>query len=189
MRPLLRIISRQCGVVTPVPPWRPCRSGRRVLVQSARIGGSLKPQGAEQPLPAGRTPAGWSHHDTLDRWQISGLGRNLRRYAGPFIYYHLNKTPRAVADTAEVKKRSNYSSLPRCYNFQPFAVETTLALEASSRQFLKTIGRRIARATADNREHFYLLQHLSILIQRFNAAAVFGSLRPIEALFQPWTMF
>ena len=44
----------------------------------------------------------------------------------------------------------------------------------SSRSFLKELGRRVTAETGEARETSYLLQRLSVAIQRGNAAAVLG---------------
>jgi len=41
--------------------------------------------------------------------------------------------------------------------------------------FLCELGRRIAQCTDDHRESAFLLQRLSVLIQRYNAVAVLGT--------------
>ena len=41
--------------------------------------------------------------------------------------------------------------------------------------FLNDLGRRITQSTDDHRESAFLFQRLSMLIQRYNAVAVFGT--------------
>ena len=48
------------------------------------------------------------------------------------------------------------------------------AIGPSSRSFLKELGRRVTAETGEARETSYLLQRLSVAIQRGNAAAVLG---------------
>jgi len=42
--------------------------------------------------------------------------------------------------------------------------------------FLSDLGRRITQSTDDHRESSFLFQRLSMLIQRYNAVAVLGTL-------------
>jgi len=41
--------------------------------------------------------------------------------------------------------------------------------------FLSDLGRRITQSTYDHRESAFLFQRFSMLIQRYNAVAVFGT--------------
>ena len=45
-------------------------------------------------------------------------------------------------------------------------------------EFSCELGRSITQSTDDYRENAFLFQRLSILIQRYNAVAVFGYLHP-----------
>ena len=81
-----------------------------------------------------------------------------------------------VANEAEHHKKIKYSHLDNSYMFIPIAVETSgvLGLEASS--FLKELGRRIALTSGEAKSGFFLLQRVSMELQRGNAAAVLGTL-------------
>ena len=48
--------------------------------------------------------------------------------------------------------------------------------------FIKDLGRRMSVVTGDVRETSFLLQRLSVAVQRGNAASVKGSLPPKEKL-------
>ena len=48
------------------------------------------------------------------------------------------------------------------------------AISKDGMGFLCELGRRITQCTDDHRESAFLFQRLSILIQRYNAVAVFG---------------
>jgi len=58
-----------------------------------------------------------------------------------------------VADEAEDKKKSSYSSLPslQANDFTLIAVETSGAVGESAMDFLQELGRRIANTTAGQR--------------------------------------
>jgi hypothetical protein len=61
------------------------------------------------------------------------------------------------------------------YCFVPIAVETLGALGDDVSDFLHQLGRRIANVTGERRATEFLLQRLSVAIQRGNAASVLGT--------------
>lgn len=91
---------------------------------------------------------------------------------------HLNRavvSPGAVANDAENRKSSKYRSLAACYNFKPVAVETLGALGEEASAFFEDLGRRITAVTAEPRSFQFLMQRLSVTLQRGNAACVLGT--------------
>ncbi len=82
-----------------------------------------------------------------------------------------------VAAHAEERKILKYRGLPVTHSFVPVAIETTGVIGARSLQFLKELGRRVRRQTGDPNSTSYLLQRLSIAIQRGHSASVMGGLR------------
>ena len=73
----------------------------------------------------------------------------------------------AVAALAEERKRLNTNIwMPHTVSFPSHAVETAGAFGPQTRAFLKDLGRRITRATGDVRSHSYLIQRVSVAIQR-----------------------
>jgi len=54
-------------------------------------------------------------------------------------------------------------------NIEPVAVETLGVFNASARQLLNDLGRRISLNSGEARETSFLYQRISILVQRFNA--------------------
>ena len=80
-----------------------------------------------------------------------------------------------MACEAEDHKRLKYSSLSAAYCFIPVAVETLGALGDEAANFLRQLGRRIATVTGEQRATEFLLQRLSVAIQRGNAVAVMGT--------------
>ena len=75
----------------------------------------------------------------------------------------------AVAERAECEKQVKYSSLGSRYFFQPVAVETTGGMGPGTLTFVKDLGHRIFQTTGELRSTEYLLQRLSVAIQRGNA--------------------
>ncbi len=79
-----------------------------------------------------------------------------------------------VAGQAEGRKSEKYAQLSPAYLFQPVAIETSGAIGPKTRTFLRELGRRVAAETREARSTSFLLQRLSVAIQRGNAAAVLG---------------
>ena len=80
-----------------------------------------------------------------------------------------------VAAAAEERKASKYAHLDQAYRFVPVAIETLGAFGPKTLAFVRELGRRIRQETGDKMETSYLMQRLSVAIQRGNAAAVLGS--------------
>jgi len=80
-----------------------------------------------------------------------------------------------VANEAEEEKKSKYSSLPSLYDFTAIAVETLGAVRESAMDFLQELGRRIGNTTAERHSFMFLMQRLSVAVQRGNAVCVTGA--------------
>ena len=87
----------------------------------------------------------------------------------------------AVAAQAEVKKYSKYCHLDSSYTFVPVAIETSGAMGPRSTEFLKELGYRLRQATGGVKASMYLLQRLSVAIQRGNSASILGSISLSDA--------
>ena len=91
---------------------------------------------------------------------------------------HLNRaviSPGAVANEAESRKSTKYRSLSALYSFMPVAVETLGALGEEAFAFFRDLGHRIAAVTSEPRSFQFLMQRLSVTVQRGNAACVLGT--------------
>jgi hypothetical protein len=98
---------------------------------------------------------------------------------------HLNVAvsgPGIVANEAEAKKRHKYTSLTATYIFVPIAVETMGALGEEADDFIHKLGRRVASVSGEKRATEFLLQRLSVAIQRGNAASVMGTVEAMDLL-------
>jgi hypothetical protein len=73
------------------------------------------------------------------------------------------------------RKRVKYASLTSSFCFVPVAVETMGALGDGAVELIYDLGRRISEVTGERRATEFLLQRLSIAIQRGNAASVLGT--------------
>ena len=83
--------------------------------------------------------------------------------------------PGAVANDAESRKSSKYRSLAALYSLTPIAVESMGPLGQEATIFFHELGRRIEATTAEPRSLQYLLQRLSVTVQRGNAACIIGT--------------
>ena len=85
---------------------------------------------------------------------------------------HLNRVvlgSGVVANDAESRKSTKYSSLSALYGFIPIAIETLGVPGDEALSFFHDLGQRIAVATAEPRSFQFLMQRLSVAIQRGNA--------------------
>jgi len=91
-------------------------------------------------------------------------------------YLHsTSHTAGSAAETTSGSKESQYSSLPPDYIFQPVAIETLGPLNVSAVNFLSEVSRRLSSFSGNSRETSFLIQRLSMLIQRFNSALIMDS--------------
>ena len=91
--------------------------------------------------------------------------------------YSSNATSEAgfVAASAE-EREAKYSSLGALHCFTPVAIETSGVFGPKSLLFVHELGRRIARVTGEVKSTNYLVQRLSVAVQRGNSAAVLGTM-------------
>jgi len=82
----------------------------------------------------------------------------------------------SAAELAATRKEDKYVDLGARYIFEPIATETSGVFNASARQLLADLGRRISTNTGEARETSYLFQRISVLVQRFNAVLLHDSL-------------
>ena len=87
----------------------------------------------------------------------------------------------------ENKKTDKYINLADNYHFVPVGAETYGAFGPQGLKLLKKIGTKIQEATGEKRSTLYLLQSISMAIQRGNAACVIGTAptsNGLEGLFE-----
>ncbi len=82
----------------------------------------------------------------------------------------------AVAAQAEERKYVKYRDLATSHIFVPVAIETSGAFGPRTREFLTELGQRVRQVTGEVRSRTYLLQRLSVAIQRGNVASVLGTI-------------
>ena len=81
----------------------------------------------------------------------------------------------SVAAQADAKKSSKYNHLSSSYSF-PIAIETLGAPGPISHSFIKSLGRRISQYTGDELAGHYLLQRLSVTVQRGNSSLIMDTI-------------
>ena len=86
----------------------------------------------------------------------------------------------AVADQAEERKKAKYAELATTHHFVPLAVETTGVFGSEAQVFFRELGCRIKDESGEPLAYQYLLQRISVAVQRGNAAAVLGTSSPTE---------
>ena len=80
----------------------------------------------------------------------------------------------AVTNDAKHRKRAKYAHLDSSHFFVPVAVETMGVLGREADCFLREVARQIEQMSDDRLAHQYLLQCVSVAVQRGNAASVLG---------------
>src|SRR6218665_10209 len=80
-----------------------------------------------------------------------------------------------LSQTAISAGSAKYALFPATHVFFPIAFETLGPVNAEGAEFLSELGRRISSVSGDQRETNFLLQRLSICVQRHNAIAFRGT--------------
>ena len=106
-----------------------------------------------------------------------------------FVPSHVTVAAReagAVAEQAEQLKKAKYAHLDNSHHFIPVAVETSGALGPEALNFFRELGHRLRRMTGEPKSLQFLLQRLSIAVQRGNAAAVLGAVGRLPSIDDPF---
>jgi hypothetical protein len=91
---------------------------------------------------------------------------------------HLDETSvtsGAASEKSAINKTNKYIDLTPQYIFIPLAMETMGPICSAGLEFLSALGKRITNITGDRRETAFLLQRISILIQRCNTISHLGT--------------
>ena len=110
------------------------------------------------------------------------MGRHLCSTLAPSHRRLASREAGAVAASAEQCKKSKYAHIEATHNFVPIAVavETLGVVGEEGSIFFKDLGRRITDETQEQQSHQFLLQKVSITVQRGNAVSVLGTLVQAE---------
>jgi hypothetical protein len=136
-------------------------------------------------IPAVREPAGLSRTDgkrpdgvTLIPWQ---MGKRMAwdvtvcDTLAPSYLQATSLCGGAAAEAADVRKQAKYSAIGNNHVFTALAFETLGPINSEGLKFLLELGNRLSKVTGEPRETAYLLQRISVIIQRGNAVAFTGS--------------
>ena len=77
------------------------------------------------------------------------------------------------------RKLAKCEAICELHHFKPVAVERLRALANDAMAFLKELGCRIAAVTKERRAFEFLMQRISVAVQRGNAACILGTLPSI----------
>jgi len=80
-----------------------------------------------------------------------------------------------AVELATSQKEAKYASFSQSFLFQPAALESLCSTAPSSSDFLCEMGRWLSAAAVNIREMVYLLQRLSVAIQRYNSVRIYES--------------
>ena len=94
----------------------------------------------------------------------------------PSYLNHAVAGPGAVANVAESRKHAKYAEISQTHYFVPVAVETIGAMGEEATAFLKDLGGRIAAETKEGRATEFLMQRVSVAVQRGNATCILGTM-------------
>lgn len=136
---------------------------------SARIPNILEPPGlsrSDGKKPDGLTLIPWRQGRAI-LWDST-----VRNTLASSYLHSSSKISGSIAEEAEIYKHNHYIELKNNYNFTPVAFETLGPMGPDTRAFLTCLGNLIQNETGDNRSLNFLLQKISISIQRGNAACI-----------------
>ena len=94
--------------------------------------------------------------------------------------------PGKAAEARETHKLKKYEELKSNYIVTPVAIETFGPWAPMGLKLIKEVGKKIGDLTGEKRSTSYLLQSISIAIQRGNAASVMGTVyndRKLEEIY------
>ena len=147
---------------------------------SAEIPARLEPEGLSRndgKRPDGMTLVPWSHGRILV-WDATCWDT-----LAPSHVKASSKSSGSVARMAANRKIHHYSDIiSQNYLFVPFAFETLGPWCEEAIDIISSLGGRIAQITGEPKSKLFLIQKISLTLQRMNAAIVMGSLPDSEKL-------
>ena len=139
---------------------------------AAHIPSMLEPTGlcrSDGKRPDGVTIIPWKSGRTLV-WDAT--------CTDTFAASHLAQAAReagAIAALAEERKKAKYLDLARTHHFVAVVVETAGAMGSDALDFFADIGSRVKAVTNEAQSRAFILQQVSVALQRGNAASVLGT--------------
>lgn len=141
-------------------------------LSTARIPNILEPQGLSRldgKRPDGMTLIPWKNGKAI-LWDST-----VRNTLANSYLHSTSKKAGSAAEDAERTKHNNYRDLKNLYNFTPVAFESLGPMGSDTKSFLTELGKILRKETGEQRSLDFLLQKISISIQRRNAACVLGT--------------
>ena len=143
-------------------------------LDQAKIPSMLEPPGLtrsseDKKRPDGLTLTTWKNGKSLI-WDFTCADTLCDSYVKK-----ASKEACSAAESRENKKVEKYKELAKNYHFIPVGAETYGSLGPQGLKFLKDIGKRIKEVTGEKLSTFYLMQNISMAIQRGNAQCVIGT--------------
>ena len=151
---------------------------RRALV-SAGVPSVLEPLGLlreDNKRPDGATLIPWRFGRSLV-WDVTCVDT-----LAPSNLSLATREGASVATRAEERKRTKYATIAATHIFQPVGFETLGSFGPAAFSFVKEIGARLRERTDEPMAGAYLMQRISVEIQRGNAIAILGTIPPSRAL-------
>ena len=87
-----------------------------------------------------------------------------------------------AATAAEERKVKKYDCLKTMYEVEPIGLETSGAFGHNAQKIVRKIGDKISAITGEKKSQEYLVQSLSIALQRGNARCIMMSLPATESM-------
>ena len=87
-----------------------------------------------------------------------------------------------AAAKARTDKMTHYKELSKNFIVQPVAMETLGSWGTESLKFIREVGQRIANNFNDKRATSFLLQAISVAVQRGNVTSIKGSVPNTKSL-------
>lgn len=140
-----------------------------VAFRSAGLPVKLEPPGLSRrdgKRPDGLTCYPWSHGKSLV-WDVTVVDT-----VAPSYLKWSSVQSGSVADNAERDKHNHYTDIKNQYIFTPLAFESFGAIGPETSVFLKKLGKLMAKNSGEPRSLDFLLQRISITIQRGNSVCI-----------------
>lgn len=144
---------------------------KRSLI-TCKIPAILEPTGCNRSdgkKPDGLTLVPWQNGKPLV-WDFTCADTLARSYVN-----RNSKKPGSAAQTRESYKRTLYRNLEANFHFVPICVETLGTFGEDGLKLVKRIGELMRNVTGEKRSTSFLIQRISVAVQRGNAAAILGT--------------
>ena len=126
--------------------------------------------------PDGMTRLPWCQGKSLI-WDVTVVDTFAESHIGT-----TSITACSAADKAEDLKRTKYAALCDRYDFAAIGIETLGSLGSEAMKTLNRIGQQLADQSGEKRSTCFLLEKISIELQRGNACSVLGTFKETRGL-------